>query len=434
MNGNLILKNMKKIVLSFMVLLSGIGFSQKKRCGTDELNFNRLQQNPSLIQLRQQQELELQKATISSSKKRINLTIPVVVHVIYNTDVENISDEQVLSQIEALNRDFNNLNADSLNSDHAFYPLVGNIGIKFELASKDPSGKTTSGITRTKTTKQNWVEDDLNNDNMKFTSTGGIENWDPKRYLNIYTVRFADAVQLLGYAYFPEDLASYPETDGVVIDFRCFGTKGTSGSEGFTPYNLGRTVTHEVGHWLGLFHIWGDKVFETDKVCGDDNVADTPPAEGDNSGNPVFPFRPNNKCGSDKNGEMFMNYMDYVHDKSMVMFSKGQVTRMTSAINTFRSELLKYTPVLNIENKIQSEFISISPNPANQFVKINNFQNENVEIRIFDLIGKICLQTNLLNNQNIIDISTLENGNYIIELYNNNIFYQSKLIKNNSND
>ena len=434
MNGNLILKNMKKIVLSFMVLLSGIGFSQKKRCGTDELNFNRLQQNPSLIQLRQQQELELQKATISSSKKRINLTIPVVVHVIYNTDVENISDEQVLSQIEALNRDFNNLNADSLNSDHAFYPLVGNIGIKFELASKDPSGKTTSGITRTKTTKQNWVEDDLNNDNMKFTSTGGIENWDPKRYLNIYTVRFADAVQLLGYAYFPEDLASYPETDGVVIDFRCFGTKGTSGSEGFTPYNLGRTVTHEVGHWLGLFHIWGDKVFETDKVCGDDNVADTPPAEGDNSGNPVFPFRPNNKCGSDKNGEMFMNYMDYVHDKSMVMFSKGQVTRMTSAINTFRSELLKYTPVLNIENKIQSEFISISPNPANQFVKINNFQNENVEIRIFDLIGKICLQTNLLNNQNIIDISTLENGNYIIELCNNNIFYQSKLIKNNSND
>jgi len=344
MNGDLKFNIMKKILLGFIVLLSGIVFSQKQRCGTDAVNFNRLQQNPSLIQLRKQQELALQKSILSTSKKRINLTIPVVVHVVYNTDLENISDEQILSQIDALNRDFNNLNSDSLKSGHAFYPFVGNIGIKFELATKDPSGKPTNGITRTKTAKANWGEDDLNNDNMKFSSTGGIENWNPKSFLNIYTVRFDDAVGLLGYAYFPEDLASYPETDGVVIDFRCFGTKGTSGIEGFTPYNLGRTVTHEVGHWLGLFHIWGDKVFETDKVCGDDKVADTPPAEGDNSGNPVFPFRPNNKCGSDKNGEMFMNYMDYVHDKSMVMFTKGQVTRMTSAINTFRKDLLKYIP------------------------------------------------------------------------------------------
>jgi uncharacterized protein YjdB len=357
---------MKKIILCLMILLTGIGFSQKKRCGTDELNFNRLQQNPSLIEIRKQQEVELKKSILNSSKKRLNLTIPVVVHVVYNTDLENISDEQINSQIQALNRDFNNLNSDSLRSNHAFYPLVGNLGIKFELAAIDPSGKKTTGITRTKTSKVNWIEDDLNKDNMKFTSSGGIENWDPKRYLNIYTVRFADAVQLLGYAYFPEDLASFPETDGVVIDFRCFGTKGTSGIEGFNPYNLGRTVTHEVGHWLGLFHIWGDRVVETDKECGDDQVTDTPPAEGDNSGNPTFPHRPNNKCGSDKNGEMYMNYMDYVYDKSMVMFSKGQVSRMTSSINTFRKDLFNYVPSIVKVNNI----VINSPNNDSIFNKL----------------------------------------------------------------
>lgn len=370
---------MKKILLGFIILFTGIVFSQKQRCGTDIVNLNRIQQNPSLIKLREQQELALQKSILSSSRKRINLTIPVVVHVIYNTDLENVSDEQVQSQIDALNRDFNNLNTDSLKTDHAFYPLVGNIGIKFELATKDPSGKITTGITRTKTSKTSWIEDDLNKDNMKFSNSGGIENWDPKRYLNIYTVRFDDTVGLLGYAYFPEDLANYPETDGVVIDFRCFGTKGTSGIEGFTPYNLGRTVTHEVGHWLGLFHIWGDKVFETDKVCGDDKVADTPPAEGDNSGNPVFPFRPNNKCGSDKNGEMYMNYMDYVHDKSMVMFSKGQVTRMTSAINNFRKELLNYIPSTIKVNNI----VINSPNNDTVFNKmVGNVQLSNVVLPI----------------------------------------------------
>ena len=335
---------MKKIIFVLMFLLNGFSFSQKIRCGTDAVNLYRLHQNPALIQIRHEQELDLQKSILTSSKKRVNLTIPVVVHVIYNSDLENISDDQVKSQIDALNRDFNNLNTDSLTSNHAFYPMVGNIGIKFELATTDPSGKTTTGVTRTKTSKLNWIEDDLNKDNMKFTSSGGIENWDPKRYLNIYTVRFDDEVGLLGYAYFPEDLAYYPETDGVVIDFRCFGTKGTSGIEGLNAYNLGRTVTHEVGHWLGLFHIWGDKIYDTDKACGDDKVSDTPPAESDNSGNPIFPYRPNNRCGSDANGEMFMNYMDYVHDKSMVMFSKGQVTRMTSAINTFRKDLLKYSP------------------------------------------------------------------------------------------
>lgn len=370
---------MKKILLGFIILFTGIVFSQKQRCGTDIVNLNRIQQNPSLIKLREQQELALQKSILSSSRKRINLTIPVVVHVIYNTDLENVSDEQVQSQIDALNRDFNNLNTDSLKTDHAFYPLVGNIGIKFELATKDPSGKITTGITRTKTSKTSWIEDDLNKDNMKFSNSGGIENWDPKRYLNIYTVRFDDTVGLLGYAYFPEDLANYPETDGVVIDFRCFGTKGTSGIEGFTPYNLGRTVTHEVGHWLGLFHIWGDKVFETDKVCGDDKVADTPPAEGDNAGNPVFPFRPNNKCGSDKNGEMYMNYMDYVHDKSMVMFSKGQVTRMTSAINNFRKELLNYIPSTIKVNNI----VINSPNNDTVFNKmVGNVQLSNVVLPI----------------------------------------------------
>lgn len=376
MNGDLILKNMKTILLGFIVIFSGIVFSQKQRCGTDVINLNRIKQNPNLIQLREQQELALQKAISNSSKKRLILTIPVVVHVIYNSDLENISNDQIKSQIDALNYDFNNLNSDSLHPEHPFYSFVGNTTINFQLATIDPLGNATTGITRTKTSKTSWVEDDLANDRMKFKQTGGIENWNPKKYLNIYTVRFDDAVELLGYAYFPEDLALYPQTDGVVIDFRCFGTKGTAGLEGYDAYNRGRTVTHEVGHWLGLNHIWGDKVFETDKVCGDDKVADTPPAESDNSGTPTFPHRPNNRCGSGDYGEMYMNYMDYVHDKSMVMFSKGQVSRISASINTYRSDLIKNAPT---DVKVFGLFLK-SPNNDTVFNVLNKYVQLSVNV------------------------------------------------------
>ena len=327
-------------ILCVALVFSYNTIAQIQRCRFDELRKKRVQEHPEYYLNSAEDEQKLQNWISTHERKRQKVTIPVVVHVIYNASNENISDQQVQSQIDILNKDYNKLNSDTLLPSHPFYALSGKLDIQFALASFDPKGNTTNGITRTKTSKVSWGEDDINYDNMKFTSTGGVENWNPKKYLNIYVVRYADSVGLLGYAYPPQDLANYPETDGVVIDFRTFGNIGTSGIEGYDAYDLGRTTTHEVGHWLDLVHIWGDKALEIDKACGDDLVADTPPAESDNSGTPSFPLRPSNKCGSNQYGEMYMNYMDYVHDNAMHMFTVGQAQRMNAAIHLYRSDLL----------------------------------------------------------------------------------------------
>ncbi len=350
--------NMKQLFFLYVILLSSFNtIAQIRRCRFDELHKERIQQHPEFYRKSIENEIKIQQNIFNQMYKRKEILIPVVVHVLYNTDLENISDEQINSQIDVLNQDYNKLNSDTLLKTHPFYSQVGSIDIKFHLATIDPSNNSTNGITRTKTSKVSWSESDISNDNMKFSSSGGIDNWNPKKYLNIYVVRFDTAAALLGYAYPPEDLANFPETDGVVIDFRAFGTIGTAGIEGYDAYKLGRTTTHEVGHWLDLIHIWGDKVLATDKVCGDDKVSDTPPAEGNNSGNPTFPWRPNNKCGSGVNGEMYMNYMDYVHDKSMKMFTKGQTSRMNAAVSLYRSEILN-----NADVKVTSIGINSSNN------------------------------------------------------------------------
>jgi hypothetical protein len=250
---------------------------------------------------------------------------------LWNTPEQNISDAQIQSQIDVLNQDYNRQNLDLLPENHPFYLVGGGLDIHFFLAERDPNNRPSTGIIRKQTSVTAWED----NDEMKSSTTAGDDYWDSRKYLNIYVVKFKDDLGLLGYAWPPSDLASYPETDGVVIDFRAFGTIGTAGTDGFDEYALGRTTTHEVGHWLNLNHIWGDK------ACGNDLVNDTPIAEDQNKGNPVFPWRPQNKCGSDQNGEMFMNYMDYVYDNSMNMFTKEQVKRMYNSVVQFRPELLK---------------------------------------------------------------------------------------------
>lgn len=240
--------------------------------------------------------------------------IPVVVHVVYRTNAEKLSDAQVTSQIAILNKDFRAKNADIAKVPAAFNGLVADPLISFKLAEKDPDGNTTKGITRTKTTVPAFTIDD----GVKSASTGGIAAWDSKKYLNIWVCSLAGG--LLGYAQFP---GGPPETDGAVILNTAFGTKGTASA----PFNKGRTGTHEIGHYLNLSHIWGESRFET---CSDsDFVADTPNQFGPNTGKPKFPHI---SCDNAPEGDMFMNYMDYVDDAAMFMFTKAQVARMQAAL------------------------------------------------------------------------------------------------------
>jgi hypothetical protein len=247
------------------------------------------------------------------------ITIPVVVHVVHRAAAENISDAQVKSQIRVLNRDYGAKNADKSKVPAVWKSLVIDSKIQFELATTDPAGKATQGITRTATTVAAFKPDDT----VKSKKTGGVDPWPTDRYLNIWVCKLADP--LLGYAQFPGGPAA---TDGVVILHTAFGTNGTATA----PFNKGRTATHEVGHFLNLRHIWGDR----NDCSGNDFVADTPSARESNGGKPNFPHI---TCHNGPNGDMFMNYMDYVDDDAMFMFTQGQVARMNAALAGPRKKL-----------------------------------------------------------------------------------------------
>jgi hypothetical protein len=241
----------------------------------------------------------------------ITVNIPVVVHVLYSTTSENISDAQIQSQIDVLNEDFHKLNSDSYKVPSAFASLAADPGIQFVLAKRTPAGTATTGIERKSSTITTWGTADK----IKKASTGGLDAWNSSQYLNLWVGTIGGGI--LGYAQFPGGTAA---TDGVVISPVYFGRTGTVTA----PYNLGRTASHEVGHWLNLNHIWGD---DGTACTGTDNVADTPNQADENYGKPTFPQV---SCSNGPNGDMFMNYMDYVDDAAMYMFSTGQSSRMNA--------------------------------------------------------------------------------------------------------
>jgi hypothetical protein len=246
-------------------------------------------------------------------------TIPVVVHVVYNTDPENISDDQITSQIDALNRDYRATNSDIANVPAVWKSLAQDPLIEFALATTDPDGNSTDGITRTQTDKTSFTQDD----SVKSSASGGADPWPTDKYLNIWVCTLSN--KLLGYAQFPGMPAG---TDGVVILNTGFGTTGTASA----PFNVGRTAVHEIGHWLDLRHIWGD----TNNCSGTDFVDDTPNAQLPNAGKPTFPHI---TCSNDPNGDMFMNYMDYVDDDTMIMFTSGQIARMHATLEGSRASI-----------------------------------------------------------------------------------------------
>jgi hypothetical protein len=247
------------------------------------------------------------------------VTIPVVFHIVL-PDPNIVSDEQIATQIAVLNADYNKSNEDFATAPAVFSEHAGNANIRFVLASKDPQGNPFSGIERKTTTAQSFSSDD----GVKSEATGGANAWPADKYLNIWVCQLGQG--LLGYAQFPGGPA---ETDGVALLHSAVGTTGTARA----PFNKGRSATHEIGHWLNLRHIWGDR---TD-CTGDDFVDDTPRQGAPNFGKPKFPH---SSCGNEPDGDMFVDYMDYVDDDAMVMFTKGQVDRMRSALKTMRSSFL----------------------------------------------------------------------------------------------
>ncbi len=303
-----------KLLLLCLLLCAGGMLNAQRNCGSMEYLESQLQSDPKRADKLDRIEKHTKKV-LESGEKAVNgvISIPCVVHVLYNNNTENISDAQILSQINVLNEDFRRTNADANN----VWSQAADSEIEFCMASSDPNGNPTNGITRTSTSTSAFGT----NDQMKFNSSGGKDAWPAGDYLNIWVCDISGGI--LGYAQFPGGSAA---TDGVVIDYQYFGTIGTATA----PFNLGRTGTHEVGHWLNLRHIWGDG------GCGvDDFVSDTPESDGANYGCATGHV----SCGST---DMVQNYMDYSDDACMNLMTSGQKNRMRALFESggYRASLL----------------------------------------------------------------------------------------------
>jgi hypothetical protein len=298
------------LLLVALLFTSNLMFAQHRQCGAMEVLSRQLLENPNLENNRVAIEQHTNQFIQSNgASDRAVITIPVVVHVVYNTAAQNVSDAQIQTQLTVLNADFRKLNSDVSGVPAAFAGLAADAEINFCLAQQDPAGLATTGIERRQTTVTSFST----NDNVKKFANGGLAAWDATKYLNLWVCNLSGGV--LGYAQFPGGTLT---TDGVVITYTGFGTLGTAAA----PFNKGRTATHEVGHWLNLFHIWGD---DGTGCTGSDNCADTPNQADENYGCPTYPQI---SCSNGTSGDMFMNYMDYTDDACMFMFTTGQKARM----------------------------------------------------------------------------------------------------------
>lgn len=346
------------------------------------------------------------------------ILIPVVFHIIYHTQEENIKAERIIDELNALNKDFRRKNADSVNTPQAFLPVAADMEIEFHLATSDPSGKNTDGIIRKYSPLKFWASDDK----VKFSSTYGDDAWDADSYLNIWVCNLVDA---LGYSSLPGTDAS---KDGIVVSYTTITNTATK-----IGIN-GRTMTHEIGHWLNLRHLWGDT------YCGNDFVDDTPQQS---TYTPGCPSGIRRTCGNNQAGDMYMNYMDFTDDACMNLFTKGQKQRARALfeLGGYRYSILSSKAFTNTSRVEASEIpdfypkwleAKIYPNPATTNLNIYLEYDERwmgKEIIIMDMTGKLMMKKNITASVQQIDISRLSPGVYFIRAEKDNENILKKFIK-----
>lgn len=304
-----------------------------QRCATDEIMVELMDQYPEIREARKKSIVtwdSLEHLLSSSKKSAVVYQLPVVFHIVYNSEYDNISKAQVLDGLRILNEDFRRQNSDANKTRNQFLPVAADVEIEFVLATRDPNGNPTNGITRTKSGRSVLTDDNVGSKTVKTV----VQPWDRNRYLNIWVVNSIDqgvSNNVLGYAYLASDIWNGPSffqaRDGMVVRHDALGSIGTAANAG----RIGRTLPHEIGHYLDLLHPFGDAPYGCNKS---DYVNDTPFLDG-----PSFGCNLNKStCGS---LDQIENYMDYADDECVNMFTIGQKNRMRYAVDNYRA-LLKH--------------------------------------------------------------------------------------------
>lgn len=347
------------LTAAFLFSFHSLHAQAVNRCGT----MGRVQQQirvkgyvpsaPTILPGRQRQQQVQQRYAL--------VTIPVVVHIVL-PNPWLVTDADVQAQIDRLNLDFSGMNPDSTNVPTEFTRLRGHSNIRFCLARQTPDGKLTSGIERRVSTTGSDIM--AQSDPIKYTADGGLDSWDPSRYLNYWVGADATGSGVLGYAQFPSSTLDPAASDGVVINYQAWGNNPCYTSSSF---NQGRTAVHETGHYFGLLHTWGD---DGNTCTGDDfadlttagsscslpsglfnpigqgntatDVGDTPNQSGETNGCPTTQIV-TDSCSKLAPGVMYQNLMDYSDDACLTLFTQKQVERMEWVLNNCRFSLTTST-------------------------------------------------------------------------------------------
>ena len=376
------------------------------RCGTIEHLQWMLQQDPTLIAKMDLEEKKLDDYIVTHQQElendKTNYVIPCVVHIVYNGSAQNISDARVIEQITQTNKDWGGTNGRSMGVFST--TLRANTGISLCLAKKDPNGNTTTGITRTSTTTTEFNHTD---NNVKHTSIGGCDAWNPSKYFNIWVCNLTSG--LAGYAEFPT--SGLTSTYGVVICYKYFGITGAT-----SPFNGGGTLSHEGGHCFNLIHIWGDE----NGCTGTDNCADTPNQAAATTGNHSGVLT--DACTSTSPGIMYMNFMDYSDDADYANMTPNQATRMKAAITSYLMSVVNAGATecgvgIGVEGSSANN-IQVYPNPVNDVLNIDlvNCGKNNVNVEIFNSIGGLIksVENKSMSPMMKINLADVKSGIYYI--------------------
>jgi len=422
---------MKKSILFNALLFTSLLLNAQQKCAFNSILNYYEQIQPGYISTVSNTFDEVKNNATLRADEDSFFTVQVVVHVVYKTAAQNLPDSVIHNQIKILNDDYSRKNADTLNLRPEFFPVKGNDSkIRFALATIDPQGNVTNGIVRKSTTTTSFFS--LNGggvaEGVKSAATGGSNAWNQGKYLNIWVCNmdlFGQAF-VLGYATPPSGLPNWDSastsgiSDGVVIQYQYFGSNNANvAAAGYTV--KGRTVTHEVGHYLGLRHIWGDG--GGSGACdGTDGIDDTPKADAASSqelacGNVVNSCTEPTLTFGDLN-DMTENYMDYSAETCQNSFTDGQAKFMHNVIVTKRRGAVKNTT--NIY-KIENNILNIYPNPAINLITLQFSNNtNNAVVSIYNLLGNLVKSEKLNGTHQSIDIAELPNGYYVVNITDNN--------------